>query len=81
MSKLVWEHFPTNSDYLKYGPQLLFYEISSKIMVGWDVDASQSQVICRSEDSESILCSNLPGGMFKNIEMYIFWTIRFFDQK
>ena len=34
-------------------------------MVGWDVDASQSQEICHSEDSESILCSNLPGGIFK----------------
>ena len=34
-------------------------------MVGWDDDAFQSQEICPSEDSESILCSNLPGGMFK----------------
>ena len=28
-------------------------------MVGWDDDAFHSQVICPSEDSESILCSNL----------------------
>ena len=34
-------------------------------MVGWDDYASHSQVICPSEDSESIMCSNLPGGMCK----------------
>jgi hypothetical protein len=34
-------------------------------MVGWDDDAFHSQVICPSEDSASILCSTLPGGMFK----------------
>ena len=33
--------------------------------MGWDEDASHSQVICPSEDSESIMCSNLPGGMLK----------------
>ncbi|OEU12471.1 hypothetical protein FRACYDRAFT_243724 [Fragilariopsis cylindrus CCMP1102] len=30
-------------------------------MVGWDDNASHSQVICPSEKSESIMCSNLPG--------------------
>ena len=39
--------------------------MTSKIMVGWDDDASHSQVICPSEDSESILGSHLPGGIFK----------------
>ena len=57
-------------------------------MLGWD-DDFHSQVICPSEDNVSIMCSNLPGGMFKycvliylvvclNSEiMYVFWTIRF----
>ena len=35
-------------------------------MVGWDVNAFHSQVICPIEDSESILCSNLPGVCVKN---------------
>jgi hypothetical protein len=34
-------------------------------MVGWDDDASHSQIICPSEVSESTLSSNLPGGMLK----------------
>ena len=41
-----------------------YTEITAKIMVGWDDDTSHSQVICPS-DSEIILCSTLPGGMFK----------------
>ena len=46
LSKLVWEHFPTNNYYFNYGPQLLFYyEIFLKTGV---------QVICPSEDSKSI---------------------------
>ena len=49
-------------------------------MVGWDDDASHSQVICPSEKSESIMCSNLPGGMLKkcknvcNSIPYNFWS-------
>ena len=42
-----------------------YTEITAKIMVGWEDDTSHSQVICPSEDSESILCSDSPGGMFK----------------
>ena len=39
--------------------------ITSRIMVGWVDDALYSQVICSGDASESILCSNLPGSMFK----------------
>ena len=34
-------------------------------MVGWDDDDFHSQVVCPGEDNVSIMCSNLPGGMFK----------------
>ena len=37
-------------------------------IVGWDDDTSHSQVRCPSEDSESILCSNLPGGMYSKFK-------------
>ena len=36
---------------------------TSKIIEGWDDDAFHSEVICPSEGSELILCSNSPGGM------------------
>ena len=39
-------------------------------MAGWDDDASHSQVICPSEDSELNLCSNLPGGMFSSFKQW-----------
>ena len=48
-----------------YGSIFQRTAITYKKMVGWDDDASHSQVICSSEDSGSILCSNLHGGMFK----------------
>ena len=35
------------------------------VMVGWEDDAFHSQEVCPSEDSESILCCNLPGAMCK----------------
>jgi hypothetical protein len=54
-------------------------------MVGWDDDDFHSQVVCPSEDNVSImcsglLCSNLPGSMFKYVNVCILdHTI--FDQK
>ena len=61
-------------------------------MVGWDDADFHSQVVCPSEDNVSIMCSNLPGGMFKycvliylvvclNNEMYVSWTIQFLIRK
>ena len=36
-----------------------------ELMMGWDDDASHSQVICPSEDRESILCPTSSGSVCK----------------
>ena len=46
--------------------------------MGWDDDASHSQVICPSEDSESTLIYLV---VCLNNEMYVFWTIQFLIRK
>ena len=48
-------------------------------MLGWDDDAFHSQVICPSEDSESIMCSKSPGGMFKEWNVCIVGPYAIFD--
>ena len=35
LSKLVWEHFPTNSDYFNYSPRLLFMTRSGLTQCGF----------------------------------------------
>ena len=59
MTNILFVHLQTTTVFAPLAIGFIHNAHTSKLMVGWDDDASHSQVICPSEDSESILCSNL----------------------